>query len=39
MVFLDRRHKKIENIMLYIQLDERLFKDRDDNFITHVATT
>lgn len=30
-------HKKIDNTMLYIQLDEKLFKDWDDNFITHVA--
>lgn len=30
-------HKKIDNTMLYIQLDEKLFKDWDDSFITKVA--
>jgi integrase len=30
-------HKKVENTLLYVQLDEKLFKEWNDNFITRVA--
>lgn len=30
-------HKRSENTLLYVQLDEKLFKDYCDNFITRVA--
>jgi integrase len=30
-------HKRSENTMMYVQLDEKLFKDYSDNFITRVA--
>jgi glycogen debranching enzyme len=30
-------HKKSDNTLIYVQLDERLFKDWDDNFITKIA--
>jgi len=30
-------HKKIENTLLYVQLDEKLFKEWSDNLITRVA--
>lgn len=30
-------HKKSDNTLLYVQLDEKLFKDYNDNFITRVA--
>ncbi len=30
-------HKKSDNTLLYVQLDEKLFKEDNDNFITHVA--
>jgi integrase len=31
------RHKKLENITIYVQIDERLFKDADDGFTCRVA--
>jgi integrase len=30
-------HKRVENTLLYVQLDEKLFKEWNDNFITRVA--
>jgi len=30
-------HKKLDNIQLYVQLDQKLFKDCDDSFIVRVA--
>jgi integrase/predicted RNA-binding Zn-ribbon protein involved in translation (DUF1610 family) len=30
-------HKKSDNTLIYVQLDEKLFKDWDDNFITKIA--
>jgi len=30
-------HKKLENILIYVQLDQKLFKDTDDNFTCRVA--
>jgi hypothetical protein len=30
-------HKRRDNTMLYVQIDEKLFKDWNDNFITRVA--
>ena len=27
-------HKKSDNTLLYVQLDQKLFKDTDDSFIT-----
>ncbi|HMK94790.1 MAG TPA: hypothetical protein VK536_05235 [Candidatus Limnocylindrales bacterium] len=30
-------HKKVDNTLLYVQIDEKLFKDWNDNFITHIA--
>ena len=35
MVFLG--HKKSDNTLLYVQLDQKLFKDYDDGFTVHVA--
>jgi hypothetical protein len=32
-----RGHKKSDNTLLYVQLDEKLFKECSDNFITRVA--
>jgi len=31
------RHKKLDNIALYVQIDERLFKDADDGFTCRIA--
>jgi integrase len=30
-------HKESDNTLIYVQLDEKLFKDWDDNFITNAA--
>jgi integrase len=30
-------HKKSDNTLLYVQLDQKLFKDMDDSFITRIA--
>jgi integrase len=30
-------HKKSDNTLIYVQLDEKLFKEWDDNFITKIA--
>ena len=30
-------HKKSDNTLLYVQLDEKLFKDQDDQFIVKTA--
>jgi hypothetical protein len=35
MVFLE--HKKCDNTLLYMRLDQKLFKDMDDSFITCIA--
>lgn len=31
------RHKKLENIAIYVQIDERLFKDSDEGFTCRIA--
>jgi hypothetical protein len=30
-------HKKSDNTLLYVQLDQKPFKDMDDSFITRIA--
>jgi hypothetical protein len=30
-------HKKSDSTLLYVQLDEKLFRDHDDSFTVHVA--
>jgi integrase len=30
-------HKKVDNTLLYVQIDEKLFKEWNDNFITRIA--
>ena len=33
------RHKKLDNIALYVQIDERLFKDADEDLPAELRTT